>query len=351
MSAKPDDTGAQIRLHSTLPDSFPAPWASDWGEDRYGRLWMAFTFQGVRQVLRWIRPGSFQMGSPPNEPERFKNEEQHEVILTRGFWLADTACSQRLWQAVMGENPSRFKGEARPVERVGWEDCQAFLARINEQVPGLELRLPSEAEWEYACRAGTTTPFSFGTTITPDQVNYDGNHPYAGDRKGLYRQETVDVKSLPANPWGLYEMHGNVWEWCADWYGEYSAATVVDPVGPFTGTGRVLRGGSWSTAPGGAVPPTGTGSPPPTATATAASALPEVNDRPGRQGGRWRPGRTDAAEPRRSGPAAAGAASRLQPRPGARPAARQRPGLLLPCDHRMERPSTFLSGLHHASSR
>jgi formylglycine-generating enzyme required for sulfatase activity len=109
----------------------------------------------------------------------------------------------------------------------------------------LEARLPTEAEWEYACRAGTITPFSFGEDITPDQVNYDGNSPYRGSKKGLSRGETVEVASLPANPWGLYEMHGNVWEWCQDWFRAYPAEPVVDPTGPEAGERRVLRGGSW----------------------------------------------------------------------------------------------------------
>ena len=116
------------------------------------------------------------------------------------------------------------------MERVSWNDVQGFLARINELVPGLDLVLPTEAEWEYACRAGTETPFSFGETITPEQVNYNGDYPYAGGKKGLYRQETVPVASLPANPWGLYEMHGNVWEWCADGQRSYTADAVTDPV-------------------------------------------------------------------------------------------------------------------------
>jgi hypothetical protein len=111
---------------------------------------------------------------------------------------------------------------------------------------GLAVRLPSEAEWEYACRAGTETPFSFGENITPEQVNYDGGYPYAGGKKGLNRGHTVPVGSLPPNPWGLHEMHGNVWEWCEDWYEEYPRAPQVDPRGPAVGAGRVLRGGSWS---------------------------------------------------------------------------------------------------------
>ena len=109
----------------------------------------------------------------------------------------------------------------------------------------MNARLPTEAEWEYACRAGTNTPFSFGDNITPEQVNYDGNYPYADGKKGLYREKTVPVKSLPANAWGLYEMHGNVWEWCQDWYGDYPAEPVTNPEGSQAGVERVVRGGSW----------------------------------------------------------------------------------------------------------
>jgi formylglycine-generating enzyme required for sulfatase activity len=185
------------------------------------------------------------MGSPPTEAERSDNEgPQHEVTISKGFWLFDTACTQALWQAVMG--PRFFKGSDRPVGSVSWDDVQGFLQRIK-RVPGVDLRLPTEAQWEYACRAGTATPFSFGETIASDQVNYDGDYPYAGGRKGLYRRETVPVASLPANSWGLYEMHGNVWEWCTDGRRNYTTEAVTDPVGSTgAGGGRVLRGGSWN---------------------------------------------------------------------------------------------------------
>ncbi|SEH08290.1 Serine/threonine-protein kinase pkn1 [Candidatus Venteria ishoeyi] len=117
-------------------------------------------------------------------------------------------------------------------------------------MPELNLRLPSEAQWEYACRAGTTTPFWFGDNITTKQVNYDGNYPYNKGKKGEYRGKTVAVKALPCNNWGLYQMHGNVREWCQDWYDSYAqstdSTTVVDPVGPDSGSNRVLRGGSWN---------------------------------------------------------------------------------------------------------
>jgi formylglycine-generating enzyme required for sulfatase activity len=227
-----------------LPQTFPEPWACDWGQDSYG-LWLGFNYKGVRQGLRWIPPGEFMMGSPESEPERFDNERQYKVIITEGFWLAETACTQALWRAVMGENPSRFKGADRPVENINWKDCQSFISKLNTAIPGLNVCLPTETQWEYACRAGTTTPFSFGESITTDQVNFDGNYPYNDGPKGEYREQTVPVKTFPCNPWGLYEMHGNVWEWCVDWYGSYPKETAVDPTGPTNGDARVLRGGSW----------------------------------------------------------------------------------------------------------
>ena len=237
---------------SFFPDPFPLPWASDWGEDDEHGLWMALTLGDARQVFRWIAPGRFLMGSPLDEPERYADEVQHEVTLRHGFWLADTACTQALWQAVTGSNPSSFGDDPRnPVEQVSWDDVQAFIVELERRLPGLPVRLPTEAEWEYACRTGTTTPFSFGESITPGLVNYDGNYPYAGGEKGLYRQKTVPVATLPANPWGLYEMHGNVYEWCADWYGDYPTQAQVDPQGPQTGDDRVLRGGSWYNDGGG----------------------------------------------------------------------------------------------------
>lgn len=229
-----------------FPDPFPASWASDWGEDDHG-LWMAFTYQDIRQAFRWIIPGAFMMGSPESERERLDRELLHEVTLTEGFWLADTACSQALWQTVMNNNnPSRFKdNESNPVEQVSWNDVQKFIQALNKAIPGLNAKLPTEAQWEYGCRAGTSMPFSFGENITTDQVNYNGNYPYADGEKGAHRKSTVPVGSLPANPWGLYEMHGNIWEWCEDRYGAYQAEKEIDPTGADEGASRVLRGGSW----------------------------------------------------------------------------------------------------------
>ena len=235
-------------------NSRPPDWASGYGQDRYG-YFAAFSvatgpryWEFITQRMRWIPPGTFQMGVADGETPSFGKETRHPVTLSRGFWLADTACTQELWEAVMGSNPSNFKDAKRmlrPVEQVSFDDVSEFLEKLNQRVPHGMLTLPTESQWEYACRAGTTTPFSFGDTISTDQVNFDGNRPYGDSPKGEYRQETVDVKSLPANRWGLYEMHGNVWEWCSDWYAEYSPESQVDPVGPATGSHRVRRGGSW----------------------------------------------------------------------------------------------------------
>jgi formylglycine-generating enzyme required for sulfatase activity len=205
-----------------------------------------FTIKEITQRMRWINPGKFLMGSPENEPDRnAESELHHEVVLSKGFWLADTACTQELWQEVMGANPSNFKSIKRPVENVSWNECGEFLKKLNGMVSDLNFCLPTEAQWEYACRASTATPFSFGENITPEQVNYNGDYPYHGEEKGIFRKQTVDVKSLPSNQWGLYEMHGNVWEWCADWYGDYPKGSVNDPLSSAEGLGRVLRGGPW----------------------------------------------------------------------------------------------------------
>jgi formylglycine-generating enzyme required for sulfatase activity len=224
-------------------------WGGDLGYDDYG-LYADLTINDITQRFRWIEPGAFLMGSPDSEPEREPwgeaSETLHLVTLTQGYWLADTACTQALWQAVMSDNPAYFKENVNnPVEQISWNDVQEYVECLNVLIPGLTACLPTEAQWEYACRAGTETPFSFGRNITPVQVNYDGNFPYADGEKGQYHKKTVSVKSLPANSWGLYEMHGNVWEWCQDSYSEYSMESITDPIGPLKGVSRVLRGGSW----------------------------------------------------------------------------------------------------------
>ena len=221
-------------------------WGGKFEYDKVG-LYTDLIIKSITQRCRWIPPGNFCLGSPSSEKERQDNEIQHQVTLSQGFWLADTVCTQALWKAVMGDNPAFFTdNENNPVEQVSWDDVHNFIKQLNILTSGLDAQLPTEAQWEYACRAGTTTPFSFGETITPDQVNFDGNIPYASGKKGRCREKTVAVKSLPANPWGLYEMHGNVWEWCADWYDDFFEMPIIDPIGSDTGSSRVLRGGSWS---------------------------------------------------------------------------------------------------------
>ena len=197
-------------FEQTPPSVFPPLDAVAWGFDFFG-LWKTLEIADVQQTMRWIPLGEFLMGSPTDEPERGDNETFHSVRLTAGFWLADTPCTQALWQAVTGKNPSNFKGEQLPVEQVSWEDADEFLTKCNNMIPGLRLSLPTEAQWEYACRSGTTTPFNIGENIAPKQVNYDGNNPYDGGDKGIYRGETVPVKfeDFSSNAWGLYQMHGN----------------------------------------------------------------------------------------------------------------------------------------------
>lgn len=225
---------------------------------------------GISLDLVRIPAGKFTMGMPPAERQIAldnalkhgydrKNIEawldfstpQREVKVPE-FWTGKYTVTNAQWFAVMGTKPAekydvKFQGEKQPVVAVSWEDCMEFCKKLSNKL-GKNIRLPSEAEWEYACRANTTTPFYFGATITTDLVNYDGNYPYGDALKGEYRQKTVDVDSFSPNPWGLYQMHGNVWEWCSDrWHGNYKNAPQ-DGSSWETGTVgnlRVVRGGSW----------------------------------------------------------------------------------------------------------
>ena len=202
---------------------------------------------GMKFVL--IPPGTFLMGSPKEEKYRYRDETQHKVTLTKGFYMGVYAVTQEEWQAVVDNNPSVFKGQRNlPVDAVCWEDCDSFVSilRKKDEKP---YRMPTEAEWEYACRAGTTTMFHFGNTISTDKANYDDETGYGTQKKGLCRQKTIPVGSFPPNAFGLCDMHGNIREWCADWYGDYSQDDTVDPVGPLNGHDRVLRGGSWGDGP------------------------------------------------------------------------------------------------------
>ena len=242
----------------TVPDHFPPAWAGGWGEDVRG-VYAELLLGGVVLELRWISPGNFLMGSPEDEAGRWADEgPQHLVTLTRGFWLGATPCTQEQWQAVIGKNPSESQGQRRPVENVRWNDAAEFcgnltrLARESGAMPAdFEFRLPTEAEWEYACRAGTTSAFNDESNCTKPE----GKDP-ALERLGWYDQnsgnETHPVGEKSPNTWGLYDMHGNVWEWCADyWADRYSAEAQTDPTGPKEGAGRVVRGGSsWIVAGG-----------------------------------------------------------------------------------------------------
>ncbi len=212
---------------------------------------------GMKFVL--IPPGEFMMGSPREELLRNSDETLHKVTLTKAFYMGIYPVTQEVWQEVMGKNPSRFQGEKNlPVETISWNDCQVFIKKLRER-DKKPYRLPTEAEWEYACRAGTTTPFHFGAPISTDLANYNGNFMSQLAKKGKPRSKTTPVNTFPANAWGLHDMHGNVWQWCWDHYADYPQGNVVDPQGPrktgvhLAGAAlgnvpdiRVLRGGSWS---------------------------------------------------------------------------------------------------------
>ncbi|HEX3044189.1 MAG TPA: formylglycine-generating enzyme family protein [Bacillota bacterium] len=218
---------------------------------------------GVRMRFVLIHPGSFTMGSDPNLGDSDETPP-HQVTLTHPFYLGQTEVTQAQWRQIMGSNPSTFKDPKLPVDSVSWNECQRFLKKLNEKT-GRKFALPTEAQWEYACRAGTTTRWYFGDdeALAGDYawcvVNSDGKTHPVGKKK--------------PNPWGLYDMSGNLWEWCADWYADHYASTelgagvsagsgagvstgtgagpAIDPKGPATGTSRVLRGGSWGDSPGG----------------------------------------------------------------------------------------------------
>jgi formylglycine-generating enzyme required for sulfatase activity len=196
---------------------------------------------GVDLELLPCPAGTFTMGSPAGEADRSADETQHQVTLTKPFWLGKTEVTQAQWQAVMGANPSQFKGNDLPVEHVSWDDAASFCKKLTERAQaagtlpaGYEYRMPTDAEWEYACRAGSTGPYA-GARLD-DLGWYYGNSG----------RTTHAVGTKQANAWGLVDMHGNVCEWCQGWYGDYPAGVAPDPTGLATGTSRVSRGGSWS---------------------------------------------------------------------------------------------------------
>ncbi len=187
---------------------------------------------GATMEMIWCEPGTFKMGSPPTETGRFEDEAQHVVKITRGFWLGKYEVTQRQWESVMHSNLSRFKGPDHPIENISWHDCMTFVRRVRSEAK-IPVRLPTEAEWEYACRAGSENAIS-GNGKLPDMAWYDDNSEC----------QTHEVGTHTPNAWGFFDMHGNVLEWCADWF-SVPTGDVVDPKGPPSGSFKMLRGGCW----------------------------------------------------------------------------------------------------------
>ena len=196
----------------------------------------------IGMKLRLIPAGEFMMGSPATESDRRDNETQHRVSITKPFYMGVTEVTQEQYQKVMVTNPSQFKGPQNPVEKVSWADAVEFCRKLSalpaEKTAGHVYRLPTEAEWEYACCSGTATAYSFG-----DDASRLGDYGWFGSNSG---SKTHPVGEKKPNAWGLYDMHGNVWEWCQDWHGDYPSGSATDPTGATSGSLRVFRGGSWN---------------------------------------------------------------------------------------------------------
>jgi formylglycine-generating enzyme required for sulfatase activity len=205
---------------------------------------------GVFLEMVEIPGGTFIMGSPASAAERRSNESPQHQVTVPSFYMGKYELTQAQYQVIMGANPAYFKGDNRPVEKVSWNNAVEFCKKLSQKT-GKTYRLPSEAEWEYACRAGTTTPFYFGESITPDLVNYNGNYTYASAPKGKYREQTTDVGTFPPNAFGLYDMHGNVWEWCQDDYKDNHINAPIDgsALTNQIASTKLLRGGSWDSYP------------------------------------------------------------------------------------------------------
>ena len=251
---------------------------------------MTLTINDVEYAFRWCPPGTFMMGSPKDEKDRDYAsvsrlpEDQHQVTLTRGFWMLETEVTQEMWTSMMGNNPDLalgasgilsilgFKGTKFPMAWISWNDCQEYIKKLNDlgvAPAGFKFSLPTEAQWEYACRAGTTTAYHFGDTLRRDQANFG---PYfrtpgefvrameAAKKEAGYLGKPTEVGRYPANAWGLHDMHGNVQEYCLDYHGEYPSGAVTDPVGvpsekfkevsaegtTFVGPFVVVRGGAFN---------------------------------------------------------------------------------------------------------
>ena len=259
--------------------SIDGEWSSDWAAltdimvEQDGSLETAvpmfFRVRGVPanpdpEGLAWIPPGVFTMGSPESEAERERwweefgiDETQHPVTISSGFWMGRFEVTQSEYVEVMGSNPSFWVGDDRPVESLTWFQARDYCIALTEReraagrLPERYIyRLPTEAEWEYACRAGTTTAFHYGSELRSGMANFNGTVEYSAsvgridNPGGVWLGDTTPVGSFESNTWGLYDMHGNVWEWCYDWVDRYPAGSVTDPKGPEAGLTRVTRGGS-----------------------------------------------------------------------------------------------------------
>lgn len=232
-----------------LPNNFPPRWAQGWGEDIHG-VFVEVRVEDVIVGFRWIPPGTVQVGSNVSRDWQLQSEEPvHSVTFTEGFWMAQTTVTQALWEKIGSEEQaqSRISKEDRelPIVNVSWDDCGKFCDRFNQKIPFLNVCLPTEAQWEYACRAGTESDFSDGSSFTSPE-----GQDTALDELGWYDDNSGEkihpVKQKKSNDWGLYDMHGNVWEWCLDGPRKYTDETEIDPIGPTKeGAGRVLRGGGW----------------------------------------------------------------------------------------------------------
>ena len=253
-----------------MVDTSPTSLPSNLSLYRYKRTNKSYTEDlgnGVKLTLMLIPGGAFVMGAPESEPQSLNRERpQHRVRVTQ-FLMGRFPVTQAQWRVVadygggrdLNPNPSEFKGDNRPVEKVNWGDAQEFCRRLSRET-GKDYRLPTEAEWEYACRAGTETPFYFGETILPELANYRTEYSYSytefsyiDNSTAKTRGQTTDVGSFPANDWGLHDMHGNLWEWCEDdYHGSYEGAPDDGSAWverDRTKTNRVLRGGSWYNIP------------------------------------------------------------------------------------------------------
>lgn len=296
----PESSTALVPETHPLVGGYPPPWACGWGQDEFG-VFADLRVGDVRQRCRWIPPGSFWMGSPEDEAGRWDDEgPRHHVTLTQGFWLADTPCTQEMWREVMDDEPSHFEGRRRPVESVSWKDCLDFCRRLGERLPGAAPSLPTEAQWEYACRAGEEAATWLGELELDEKGIRDSSGildaiAWYGGNAGDDRS-TREVATKAANPWGLYDMLGNVDEWTASWQHAYGDEPRVDPLDDEESAYRVFRGGAWSSD------------------ARYVRAACRLWYHPGYRalllGFRFSPGQSSGAEPRESRRAAPGGAER-----------------------------------------